>query len=195
AAPPVRLPLLRRGRRGVRPARGHPRGASGPWPCGPGPGRGAGPGRGRRPAALVHPARADRRNLRWRVLGRGALRPRRAPPARLGVPRPLHGGGDAHGPAPLRRAAHGGAAARRDRGLPGGQRLPRAGNQRGAGAGFAARVARQPAHVRHGRGRAVAGARLDRHGALGRGDAGGWRRALPQGRLRAPGLRPGAALV
>ena len=43
--------------------------------------------------------------------------------ARLGVPRSLHGRGDADGPAPLRRAAQGCAAARRLRALPGDQRL------------------------------------------------------------------------
>ncbi|CAA9246230.1 MAG: hypothetical protein AVDCRST_MAG08-1867, partial [uncultured Acetobacteraceae bacterium] len=152
--------------------------------------------RGRRHAAAPrHPARADRRNLRRRVLERRALRPRRAAPPRLGVPRPIHGGGDAHGPAPLRRAEHGGADSGRDRGLPSGQRLPRPGNQRGAGAGLAARVAREPAHVGHGGGRQAAGARLHRHGALGRGDAGGGRRPLPPRRFRASGLRPGPALV
>ena len=126
--------------------------------------RGAGPGgrRGRRAAPAGHPARADRRDLRRRLLERRPLRPRRAPPARLGVPRPVAGGSDADGPAPVRRAAHGCAAARCDGAVPGRQRLPRAGDQRGAGAGLAAGVARQPAHVGHGRGCAAAGARLHR---------------------------------
>ena len=79
--------------------------------------------------------------------------------------------------------------------VPGDQRLPRAGDQRSAGAGLAARVARQPAHVGHGRGCAAAGARFHGHGAARGGDAGGRRRPLSPRRLRPPGLRPGAALV
>ena len=83
-----------------------------------------------------------------------------------------------------------------ERGLPGHQRLPGAGDQCGAGAANPRRVSRASLHMSG----MAADVRLPGrdsigHGAAGGGDAGRRRRAVSAGRLRASGLRPGAALV